>query len=99
MIEMGENAPELRAHHGENNHVPDRLLLAHRTGRRSGQSRHRVGHMARTASYEYIMTTISALELTMRELGIEVEVGAAVAAAHEVFEKEGKTGSLEMKYG
>jgi len=46
----------------------------------------RVGHMALTASYEYIIPTISALELTMRELGIEVEAGVAVAAAQEVFE-------------
>jgi aspartate aminotransferase-like enzyme len=48
----------------------------------------RIGHMALTASYEYIIPTIAALELTMQELGMKtVETGRAVAAAQQVFEK------------
>jgi len=47
----------------------------------------RIGHMAVTASYEYIIPTISALELTMKELGVPVETGKAVSAAQEVFGK------------
>jgi len=48
----------------------------------------RIGHMALTASYEYIIPTIAALELTMQELGMKtVETGSAVAAAQKVFEK------------
>ncbi|HUT62729.1 MAG TPA: alanine--glyoxylate aminotransferase family protein [Anaerolineae bacterium] len=48
----------------------------------------RIGHMALTASYEYIVPTIAALELTMKELGAPVESGQAVAAAQEVFSEE-----------
>lgn len=48
----------------------------------------RIGHMALTASYEYIIPTVAALELAMRELGVsDVEPGQAVAAAQEVFRK------------
>lgn len=47
----------------------------------------RIGHMALTASYEYIIPTVAALELAVRELGVnDVEPGRAVAAAQEVFE-------------
>ncbi|MDP2981865.1 MAG: alanine--glyoxylate aminotransferase family protein [Candidatus Latescibacter sp.] len=49
----------------------------------------RIGHMALTASYEYIIPTIAALELTMQELGVKtVETGRAVAAAQEVYAKD-----------
>ncbi len=49
----------------------------------------RIGHMALTASYEYIIPTIAALELTMRELGLkEVEPGRAVAAVQDVYAKD-----------
>jgi aspartate aminotransferase-like enzyme len=49
----------------------------------------RIGHMSLTASYEYIIPTIAALELTMKELGVKtVESGRAVKAAQEVFEKD-----------
>jgi aspartate aminotransferase-like enzyme len=48
----------------------------------------RIGHMSMTASYEYIIPTIAALELTMKELGVKtVEIGKAVAAAQEVYTK------------
>ncbi len=48
----------------------------------------RIGHMALTASYEYIIPTIAALELTMRELGMkQIEPGRAVAAAQDVYAK------------
>jgi len=48
----------------------------------------RIGHMGLTASYEYIIPTIAALELTMRELGLrDIEPGRAVAAAQEVYAK------------
>ncbi len=49
----------------------------------------RIGHMALTASYEYIIPTIAALELTMKERGVKtVEIGRAVAAAQEMYEKD-----------
>jgi aspartate aminotransferase-like enzyme len=44
----------------------------------------RIGHMANTASPEYLLPTITALELSLQELGANVEVGAGVAAAREV---------------
>ncbi|MCE5249944.1 alanine--glyoxylate aminotransferase family protein [bacterium] len=47
----------------------------------------RIGHMNLTASYEYIMPTVSALELAMRELGADIRPGEAVAAAQSVYEK------------
>ena len=47
----------------------------------------RIGHMNLTASYEYIMPVISALELTMQELGAKINPGEAVNAAQAVFEK------------
>ncbi len=46
----------------------------------------RIGHMSLTASYECIIPTVAALELTMLELGANgIESGQAVAAAQEVF--------------
>lgn len=48
----------------------------------------RIGHMAMTASFEYIMPTVAALESAMTELGIRVEPGSAVSAAREVFDEE-----------
>ncbi len=46
----------------------------------------RIGHMSMTASYECIIPTIAALELTMRELGVkDIEIGRAVSAAQEVY--------------
>ena len=48
----------------------------------------RIGHMAITASHEYIIPTIAALELTMKELGVKVEPGSAVSAAQKVYEVE-----------
>ncbi|MHB9029333.1 MAG: pyridoxal-phosphate-dependent aminotransferase family protein, partial [Candidatus Latescibacterota bacterium] len=47
----------------------------------------RIGHMSMTASYEYIIPTVAALELTMRELGEKsVQIGQAVSAAQEVYQ-------------
>lgn len=45
----------------------------------------RVGHMGITASPQYILPTLSALELALRDLGHKSEPGAAVAAAQSVF--------------
>lgn len=45
----------------------------------------RVGHMGVTASPEYILPTLGALEMSLRELGAKVELGASLAAAEEVF--------------
>jgi len=50
----------------------------------------RIGHMSMTASYEYIIPTIAALELAVRELSVKnVEIGRAVSAAQEVFRAAG----------
>ncbi len=45
----------------------------------------RVGHMGITASPQYILPTLSAIELALRDLGYKPEPGAAVAAAQSVF--------------
>jgi len=50
----------------------------------------RVGHMGNTASMEYIIPTIAALELTLRELGLKVEIGSGVDTAIKIFEERDK---------
>ncbi len=50
----------------------------------------RVGHMGITASPRYVLPTLSALELTLSELGHRVEAGAGVAAAQAVFAGAGR---------
>ncbi|HET7874263.1 MAG TPA: alanine--glyoxylate aminotransferase family protein [Methylomirabilota bacterium] len=45
----------------------------------------RVGHMGITASPVYVLPTLSALEMTLAELGHKSEAGAGVAAAQAVF--------------
>ena len=45
----------------------------------------RVGHMGITSSPMYVLPTLSALELTLRDLGHRSEAGAGVAAAQAVF--------------
>ncbi len=45
----------------------------------------RVGHMGITASPLYILPTLSALEMTLRELGYRSEAGACVGAAQAIF--------------
>lgn len=45
----------------------------------------RVGHMGITSSPLYVLPTLSALEMTLRELGYRSEAGAGVAAAQAVF--------------
>jgi len=45
----------------------------------------RVGHMGITASPLYVLPTLSALEMTLRELGYRSEAGAGVAAAQTIF--------------
>ncbi|MFC1574334.1 pyridoxal-phosphate-dependent aminotransferase family protein [Candidatus Latescibacterota bacterium] len=49
------------------------------------QKMFRIGHMAMTASYEYIIPTIAALEQTMEELGCDIQSGEAVAAVQKTF--------------
>jgi alanine-glyoxylate transaminase / serine-glyoxylate transaminase / serine-pyruvate transaminase len=45
----------------------------------------RVGHMGITSSPQYILPTLSSLEMTLRDLGHRMESGAGVAAAQSVF--------------
>jgi aspartate aminotransferase-like enzyme len=45
----------------------------------------RIGTMALTASPHYVLPTLSALELALRDLGYKAEPGAGVAAAQMVF--------------
>jgi alanine-glyoxylate transaminase/serine-glyoxylate transaminase/serine-pyruvate transaminase len=45
----------------------------------------RVGHMGITASPIYVLPTLSAIEMTLRDLGYRSEAGAGVAAAQAVF--------------
>jgi aspartate aminotransferase-like enzyme len=45
----------------------------------------RIGTMGMTASPHYVLPTLSALELTLRDLGFKAEPGAGVAAAQKLF--------------
>jgi aspartate aminotransferase-like enzyme len=45
----------------------------------------RIGTMGMTASPHYVLPTLSALELTLRDLGVKAEPGAGVAAAQKTF--------------
>src|SRR5919201_6736884 len=45
----------------------------------------RIGTMAMTASPHYVLPTLSALELALRDLGYKAESGAGVAAAQQAF--------------
>jgi alanine-glyoxylate transaminase/serine-glyoxylate transaminase/serine-pyruvate transaminase len=45
----------------------------------------RVGHMGITSSPMYVLPTLSAIEMTLRDLGYRSEAGAGVAAAQAVF--------------
>jgi len=45
----------------------------------------RVGHMGITSSPLYVLPTLSALEMTLRDLGYTAEAGAGVAAAQAIF--------------
>jgi aspartate aminotransferase-like enzyme len=45
----------------------------------------RVGHMGITSSPMYVLPTLSALEMTLRDLGYRTEAGAGVAAAQARF--------------
>jgi aspartate aminotransferase-like enzyme len=45
----------------------------------------RIGTMGMTASPQYVLPTLSALEMTLRDLGVASEPGAGVAAAQRVF--------------
>ena len=45
----------------------------------------RIGTMGLTASPQYVLPTLSALEMTLRDLGQKPEAGAGVAAAQRVF--------------
>jgi aspartate aminotransferase-like enzyme len=49
----------------------------------------RIGTMGITASPHYVLPTLSALELTLRDLGHKAEPGAGVAAAQAVFANGG----------
>jgi aspartate aminotransferase-like enzyme len=45
----------------------------------------RIGTMGMTASPHYVLPTLSALELTLRDLGFKAEPGAGVSAAQKLF--------------
>ena len=45
----------------------------------------RIGTMGMTASPHYVLPTLSALELALRDLGYKAEPGAGVAAAQQIF--------------
>jgi aspartate aminotransferase-like enzyme len=45
----------------------------------------RIGTMGITASPQYVLPTLAALELTLRDLGFKADPGAGVAAAQRVF--------------
>src|SRR2546429_4984499 len=45
----------------------------------------RIGTMGMTASPHYVLPTLSALELTLRDLGFKADPGAGVAAAQQTF--------------
>jgi len=47
----------------------------------------RIAHMGYLDAYDIIMV-ISALEMTLKELGVSVEMGKGVKAAAEILEKE-----------
>jgi alanine-glyoxylate transaminase/serine-glyoxylate transaminase/serine-pyruvate transaminase len=49
----------------------------------------RVGHMGITSSPMYVLPTLSAIEMTLRELGYRSEAGAGVSAAQAVFASPG----------
>ena len=49
----------------------------------------RIGTMAMTASPHYVLPTLSALELALRDLGHKCEPGAGVAAAQAAFADAG----------
>jgi aspartate aminotransferase-like enzyme len=49
----------------------------------------RIGTMGVTASPHYVLPTLSALELTLRDLGYKAEPGAGVAAAQAAFADDG----------
>jgi alanine-glyoxylate transaminase/serine-glyoxylate transaminase/serine-pyruvate transaminase len=45
----------------------------------------RVGHMGITSSPMYVLPTLSAIEMTLRDLGYRSEAGAGVSAAQAIF--------------
>jgi len=49
----------------------------------------RIGTMGMTASPHYVLPTLSALELALRDLGVKAEPGAGVAAAQAAFANAG----------
>jgi aspartate aminotransferase-like enzyme len=49
----------------------------------------RIGTMGLTSSPLYVLPTLSALELALRDLGHKCESGAGVAAAQTIFSSEG----------
>ena len=48
-------------------------------------TRSRIGTMGFVARPEYVLTTISALERSLRTMGHEVPSGAGISAANQVF--------------
>ena len=67
-------------------HMRDRFGILIGTGLdRIRTSTLRVGHMGITSSPTYVLPTLSAIEMTLRDLGYRSEAGAGVSAAQAVF--------------
>ncbi|MCI0549240.1 MAG: alanine--glyoxylate aminotransferase family protein [Candidatus Rokubacteria bacterium] len=67
-------------------HMRDRYGILIGTGLdRIRTSTLRIGHMGITSSPLYVLPTLSALEMTLRDLGYPCEAGAGVAAAQSIF--------------
>jgi aspartate aminotransferase-like enzyme len=67
-------------------HMRDRYGILIGTGLdRIRTSTLRVGHMGITSSPMYVLPTLSAIEMTLRDLGYRSEAGAGVSAAQAVF--------------
>ena len=67
-------------------HMRDRYGILIGTGlEKIRTSTLRVGHMGITSSPMYVLPTLSAIEMTLRDLGYRSEAGAGVSAAQAVF--------------
>ena len=67
-------------------HMRDRYGILIGTGlEKIRTSTLRVGHMGITSSPIYVLPTLSAIEMTLRDLGYRSEAGAGVSAAQAVF--------------
>ena len=66
-------------------HLRGAILVA---GRQRRQGALRVGTMGLTASPHYVLPTLSALGMALRDLGYKADTGEALAAAQTIFDAE-----------